>query len=115
MSDWKIYYNPRCGTCRKVLEALEREGIRPTVIEYLKTPPSAAEIEKLFSMGAPPEAIVRKKEELYARLGLDRKNLSRPELARILSENPVLIERPVVVKGGRALVVRPPERVAELF
>ncbi len=113
---WKIYYNPKCGTCRNVLEMLESEGIKPEVIEYLKNPPSVKELDAiLVKAGLLPEQIIRKKEDLYTKLDLANKKYNRSEWLKILSDNPVLIERPIVVKGDRAVVARPPESVQTLI
>ncbi len=114
--DWEIYYNPKCGTCRDTLELIEAQGIKPKVIEYLKTPPTPRELDEILKAGGfEPEDIVRKKEGLYSELGLDQKNPSRSEWLKILSENPILIQRPIVVKGKKAIVARPPEKVKELL
>ena len=95
---------------------IEAQGIKPEIVEYLKTPPSPKEIGEILDMGGfEPEDIVRKKEEVYAELGLDRKKLKRSEWLKVLSENPILIQRPIVVKGKIAIVARPPEKVKELL
>ena len=114
--NWKIYYNPKCGTCRKVFELMEAKGVHPEVVEVLKTPPDARELDGLLkALDMDPEAIVRKKEALYSELGLANKKLGREEWLRLLAENPILIERPIVVKGSRALLARPPEKVEALL
>ena len=116
MDNWKIYYNPKCGTCRKVLEAIKSRGIEPEVVEYLKDAPSPGELDSILKMaGLEPEGIVRKKEGLYSELKLGEKKLSRSEWLKTLSRNPILIERPIVVKGNKAMVARPPEKIAEFL
>ena len=116
MEKWKIYYNPKCGTCRKVLAAIEAQGARPEVVEYLKNPPSVKELDEVLKMaGLEPSRIVRKKEEVYSSLKLEGRNLSRADWLKVLVENPILIERPLVVKGARAILARPPEKIEELF
>jgi arsenate reductase len=114
---WKIYHNPKCGTSRKVLAFLKEKGIEPEIVEYLKTPPAPSELDAILRLaGLEPGEIVRKKEPLYGELGLDGKNPSRAEWLKILSENPVLIERPIVVRGKKAaLLARPAERVETLL
>jgi arsenate reductase len=108
MSDVTIYYNPHCGTCRTVKEILEKKGHTPRLIEYLKTPPSVAELDALLKkLKVGPEDLVRKKEPFYKEK-LAGRTLSRAEWLAIFHENPVLIERPVVVMGSRAVVARPP-------
>lgn len=113
MEQWKIYYNPKCGTCRKVLAYLKLKGIEPQVIEYLKTPPTPEELDRVLGLaGLEPDQVVRKKEELYQTLKLDSRKLTRREWLETLCENPVLIERPLVVKGDSdATLARPPEKI----
>ena len=113
---WKIYYNPKCGTCRTVYEMIAAQGIKPEIVEYLKNPPSPKEIGEILEMGGfEPEDIVRKKEEVYSNLGLKGKKLKRSEWLKVLSENPILIQRPIVIKGKTAILARPPEKVKELL
>lgn len=116
MSGWKIYHNPKCGTSRKVLEALRARNIEPEVIEYLKTPLSAAELDDLLRLtGLEPQQVVRKKESAYSEMKLAERNLSRDEWLNVLAENPILIERPIVTNGRRAVLARPPENLETLF
>lgn len=116
MTEWKLYYNPRCGTCEKVKERLESRGVKPQLIEYLKDPPSASVLEKLLSkMGSGPAAITRFKEPYWAEKRLDPAHLDRKTLIKTLAENPFLIQRPIVETPERALVARPPEEVDALF
>ncbi len=115
-----IWHNPRCSTSRKVLERIEAAGFEPTVHRYLDDPPSPAEIaETLEIIGLAPWELVRFKEPLATELGLDelgRADGDREEWIRLLSANPRLIERPVVLTGdGRGVLARPPERVDELL
>jgi arsenate reductase len=110
-----LYYKPTCGTCQKVRKALEDKGADITIVEYLKTPPSAAELDGILKkLKMEPEEIVRKKEPLFVEKYSTQK-WSRAEWLKILHENPVLIERPIVVMDERAVVARPPERLAALF
>jgi arsenate reductase len=110
-----LYHKPTCGTCQKVLKALQEKGAQITAIEYLKNPPSEKELDAILQkLKMEPEELVRRKESLYNEKYAG-KNLSRAEWLKILHENPVLIERPVVVMEDRAVVARPPERLAELF
>jgi arsenate reductase len=110
-----LYHKPTCGTCQKVMKALQEKGVDITAIEYLKTPPSEAELDDLLrKLKMEPEELVRKKEPLYEEK-FAGKSLSRAQWLKILHQNPVLIERPVVVMDNHAVVARPPERLAELF
>lgn len=112
----KIYHNPRCTKSRETLALIRDAGVEPDVIEYLKTPPTAEEIEQVLELlGLEPQAIMRKKEALYKELGLHERDLSRDEAIAVLAEHPRLIERPIVVEGNRAIIGRPPENVHELL
>lgn len=115
MKACRIYYNPKCGTCQKVLAALRDKGLEPVTIEYLKTPPSEAELDAILKMlDAEPLAIVRQKEPLYQEK-FAGKTFTRAQWLKILHENPVLIERPIVVLGDRALIARPPEKLTSFL
>ena len=112
-----IYHNPRCTKSRQTFALLREHGHEPTVVLYLDTPPSADEILELADkLGKSPLEFTRTKEARFKELGLTRKD-ARPddEWARILSENPTLIERPIVVVGDRAALGRPPEDVLEIL
>ena len=111
-----IWHHPRCSKSQDALKLIEARGIRPTIVEYLKTPPSPAEIRAAArTMGVSVRALIRTKEEAYLRLGLDDRTLDDAALATALSENPILIERPVVFSRGRAAIGRPPEAVLEIL
>jgi arsenate reductase (glutaredoxin) len=111
-----IYHNPRCSKSRETLGLIEKKGIKPTVIEYLKTPPSAQELKDILGkLKLKPRDLMRKKEPPYAALKLDDANLSDDALIKAMVENPVLIERPIVVNGARAALGRPPEAVAGIL
>jgi len=110
-----IYHNPRCSKSRNTLALLQQHGIEPTVIEYLKDSPSKSELESIIrKLGIKPEQIVRKGEETYKR-EFAGKTLSDDQWLDALAGNPILIERPIVVKGERAVVGRPPENVLDLI
>lgn len=107
-----IYHNPNCSTSRKVLGWLRDKGHDPKVVEYLKTPPDAATLTKILAGmdGAAPVAILRRKGEAYEALG-DVAKLKPDQLIAKMVAEPVLIERPIVVNGSRAVLCRPAERV----
>jgi arsenate reductase (glutaredoxin) len=110
-----LYHKPACGTCQRVLKALQDKGVEITPVEYLKTPPSPDELDAILQkLKMEPEDLVRKKEPLYQEK-FAGKTLTRAQWLKALHENPVLIERPIVVIGNRAVIARPPERLAELF
>jgi arsenate reductase (glutaredoxin) len=109
-----IYHNPRCNTSRKTLALLQGKGIKPEVVEYLKTPYTAAQLKTLLAqLGLPARAIARKKEAAAA--GIDPAKLSEDALIAALAENPIVVERPIVVSGGKAALGRPPEAVLKVL
>jgi len=110
-----IYHNPNCSTSRKVLGWLREKGHDSKVIEYLKTPPDAAALRKILAGmgGAEPADILRRKGDAYEALG-DVAKLKPDALLAKMVEEPVLIERPIVVNGKRAVLCRPPERVWDI-
>ena len=111
-----IYHNPRCTKSRQTLQLIRDAGVEPTVVEYLKEPPSVEELDSLVKkLGMQPGQLFRKKEALFKELGLAGKELSRDEALQTLAENPKLIERPIVVKGRKAVIGRPPENVNDLL
>jgi arsenate reductase (glutaredoxin) len=112
----KIYHNPRCSKSRQALELLQSKGLKPQVIEYLKTPPSVQELDVILkALHLEPQAITRTKEEAYQKLGLAKRSLSRKEWIETLVKNPILIERPIVVNGNKAALGRPPEKVLDVL
>lgn len=112
-----IYHNPRCSKSRETLVLLEQHGVEPQVVLYLDTPPSVAELKKLLQQLGFTSAreLMRKKEDLYKELKLADETLSEEQLLQAMVANPKLIERPIVVKGGKARIGRPPEQVLEVL
>jgi arsenate reductase len=111
-----IYHNPKCSKSRQTLELLQQNGITPTVIEYLKTPPTAETLKAILSqLGMAPRDLMRKKEEVYAENGLHNPSLSDDDLIDAMVKNPILIERPIVLASGKAALGRPPEQVLEII
>lgn len=111
-----IYHNPRCGTSRRVLAAIEARGFAPHVIEYLRTPPDRAELARLLAeMGLAPRAILRAKEPLYAELGLGDPALTDMQILDAIEAHPVLMERPIVETDRGVRLCRPAERVEEIL
>lgn len=116
MDDIRLYHNPRCSKSRGALELLNERGIQPRVIAYLDTPPSADELRDLLRMLAQPaRALLRTSEEEYAALGLADASLSEDALIAAMAAHPRLIERPIFVHNGRAVIGRPPEQVLDLL
>ncbi len=111
-----IYHNPRCSKSRATLKLLEERGIAPRIVEYLKTPPDAATLDRLLTgLGMEPRALMRRKEAPYRENGLDNAGLSRDALIAAMVAHPILIERPIVVAGDRVALGRPPEAVLEIL
>ena len=113
----RIYHNPRCSKSREALALLRERGVEPEIVEYLKTPPDAAGLDRILNLlGMEPRDLMRRKEKEYQSLGLDDPALSREQAIRAMVEHPRLIERPIVVRDGRRAVLgRPPEAVLELI
>ena len=110
------YHNPRCSKSRQTLQLLRDKGVEPEIVEYLKTPPSEAEIDTLLGLlGMLPRELIRKKESPYVEHSLADESLSDAALIAAMHADPVLIERPIVVKGRKAALGRPPENVLELL
>jgi arsenate reductase len=115
MSNLTIYHNPRCTKSRATLALLQGRGIEPRVIQYLETPPSAAELRTIIGqLGIKAEQLVRKGEDIY-KAKYAGKTLSDAQWIEAMVQDPVLIERPIVVSGGRAVIGRPPENVEALL
>ncbi len=111
-----IYHNPRCSKSRQALSLLEDAGVNAQVVKYLETPPSAEELDALLTkLGLEPLDVMRTKDDLFKELGLQGKTFTREEGIRLLAEHPALLERPIVVRGDKAVVARPPERVSEVL
>lgn len=109
-----IYHNTRCSKSRQTLDLLHQLGQEVEVIEYLKTPPTAAQLKELLQkLDMRPEQLLRKGETLYKENYKD-KNLTDEEWFQVMAAHPVLIERPIVVKGDKAILGRPPENVLGL-
>jgi arsenate reductase len=114
--DVTIYFNPKCSKCRLTLELLEQEGQQAEVIEYLNTPPDAATLEAILDMlDMEPRELMRQREQEYTAAGLDNPALSRADLINAMIEYPRLIERPIVIKNGRAILGRPPEKILDIL
>jgi len=101
---WTIYHNPRCSKSRQTLALLEEHGITPRIVEYLKTPPTAAELKTILKkLGLKPRDILKDRD------------VDDDILITLMVANPILIERPIVVRGNKAAIGRPPETVLEIL
>ena len=116
MSDFIIYHNPRCSKSRQTLEILNKKNVDTEIVLYLETPPSAEEVTSILQkLGLSSRDIIRKGEEEYKLLNIKDQSLTENELIVFMSENPKLIERPIVVKDDKAIIGRPPENVLSLL
>ena len=115
MSDIKIWHNPRCSKSRNALALLEENGVEAEVVKYLETPPTKEVLKEVLDMlGISARELMRTKEEIYKSLGL--KDIEDEEkLIAAMVENPKLIERPIIIKEGKAVIGRPIENVLELI
>ena len=111
-----IWHNPRCSKSRQTLELLHKKGVEPTIREYLKQPPSKAEVEKLIDMvGGDPGELIRDGEPEFKVLKKKKADLGKADIAKAIAQHPVLLQRPIVVAGKRAAIGRPPEAVLPLL
>jgi arsenate reductase len=116
MSEVVIYHNPRCSKSRQTLALLTENGVTPKVVEYLNTPPSAADLKGfLKALGMTPRELMRRGEPEYKALGLDDEGLSDADLIDAMVRTPKLIERPIVTKGAQVALGRPPENVLDIL
>ena len=110
-----IFHNNRCSKSRGACDILQSQGIKAEVIEYMKTPPTEEEIRNILKkLGMKASEIVRKGEDVY-KARYAGKEYSEAEWIKILSENPILIERPIIVNGDKAVIGRPVEKVLEIL
>ncbi len=110
-----IYHNPRCSKSRQTLEILEEKGVSLNIVRYLDQPPSEEELRLVLSkLGIGPRDLMRTSEDIYSEKGLDDPSLSDDELIAAMLENPILIERPIVVNGDKAAIGRPPSQVLDI-
>jgi arsenate reductase len=112
----KIYHNPRCSKSRQTLQLLQDQGIEPEIFEYLKTAPTAAELEDILQkLNMEPRDLMRKNEAEYKATGMDNPDLDRKALIQGMVDTPKLIERPIVLANGKAVIGRPPEDVLNII
>ena len=110
-----IYHNARCSKSRSACEIVASRGIEATIVEYLKTPPTRAELRALLQkLGMKPEEIVRRGEDVFKE-DYAGKTLDDEQWLDALLAHPILIERPIVVRGDKAVIGRPPEKVLDLL
>ena len=112
----KIFHNPRCSKCRLAMELLSEKGIQPDVVEYLQAPPNKQELEDILNMlKMQPRQLMRTHESEYKDNNLSNKSLSRAQLIDFMIKFPILIERPIVIHNGKAVIGRPTETILEIL
>ena len=113
MAAIEFWHNPRCSKSRQALALLQDAGAEVSVVEYLKTPPTQKRLKEVLAiLGVEPHGMMRVREKLYRELELAE--VSDPALIKAMAENPILIERPIAIKGRKAVIGRPPEDVLTL-
>ena len=112
-----MYHNPRCSKSRQTLQLLEEKGVEPKIVKYLETPPTADELREVIRLLGLSSArdLMRRKEKEYKELGLDDPGKTEDELIEAMAAHPRLIERPIVIKDGKAALGRPPEKVLDIL
>ena len=116
MNNFTIYHNPRCSKSRQTLELIKDKGIEPEIILYLEKPPTVSVLSKIVDyLQMKHRDLLRKGEDEYKSFNLKDMSLNDSTILKIMSENPKLIERPIVLSGNKAIIGRPPENVLELI
>ena len=111
-----IYINPKCSKCRLSLALLEEKDVTANVVEYLTTPPDKVQLGEILDLlKLEPRELMRTFEAPYTEFNLDNENLSRDDLIQAMIDNPILIERPIVINGNKATIGRPPEKILEIL
>ena len=111
-----IFHNPRCSKSRNTLNLLKENGIEPDIRLYLIDPPSSVELQDIIDkLNIHPKDLLRKGESVFKELNLNQQEDRTDVIIQIMSENPILIERPIVIRGKKAIIGRPPENVLSLI
>ena len=111
-----IYHNPRCSKSRQTLGLLQERSVNINIIEYLKTPPDIPQLKQILKkLGYEPRQLMRKSEQIYKDLDLGNENKTAEDLIKAMAQNPILIERPIVLSGEKAIIGRPPESVLNIL
>jgi arsenate reductase len=116
MTDLTLYHNPRCSKSRSALQLLEARGLTPTIVRYLDTPPSVAQLSDILGkLGIGARQLLRSGEDDYRTLNLADPGLSEAQLIEAMAAHPKLIERPILIVGSQAVIGRPPEKILEIL
>jgi len=111
-----IYHNPRCSKSRQALQLLRDQNIEPDIVEYLNTPPNTNTLKHILKLlGASPRELMRTKEPIYRKKHIDNEGLSEAQLIDMMTKYPILIERPIIIHGDKAVIGRPPEKALEIL
>ena len=111
-----IFHNPRCSKSRQTLSLIQEKNIDINIIEYLKTPPDISQLKLILKkLGYEPRQLMRKSEQIYKDLDLGNENKTTEDLVIAMAQNPILIERPIVLSGEKAAIGRPPESVLNIL
>ena len=111
-----IFHNPRCSKSRQTLSLIQDKNIDINIIEYLKTPPDISQLKLILKkLGYEPRQLMRKSEQIYKDLDLGNENKTTEDLVIAMAQNPILIERPIVLSGEKAAIGRPPESVLNIL
>ena len=111
-----IFHNPRCSKSRQTLSLIQEKNIDINIIEYLKTPPDISQLKQILKqLGYEPRQLMRKSEQIYKDLDLGNENKTAEDLIISMTQNPILIERPIVLSGEKAAIGRPPESVLNIL
>ena len=111
-----IFHNPRCSKSRQTLSLIQEKNIDINIIEYLKTPPDISQLKQILKqLGCEPRRLMRKSEQIYKDLDLGNENKTAEDLVIAMTQNPILIERPIVLSGEKAAIGRPPESVLNIL
>ena len=111
-----IFHNPRCSKSRQTLSLIQEKNIDINIIEYLKTPPDISQLKQILKkLGYEPRQLMRKSEQIYKDLDLGNENKTAEDLVIAMAQNPILIERPIVLSGEKAAIGRPPESVLNIL
>lgn len=116
MTKTTIFHNPRCSKSRQTLDLLNQHGVDAEIVEYLKTPPDSDELGRILDLlGLEPRQLMRTNEAEYSSLKLEDSSLGREQLIAAMVEHPILIQRPIVLANGKAVIGRPLENVLEIL
>ena len=111
----KIYFNTKCSKCRQAMSLLDEKNINPDVIEYLNKPLSIQELTHIISLGIPAKDLIRTGEDKWDNTGLDIETASDDDLIIAIIQHPILLQRPIVIANGKAVIGRPPEKILEII